>query len=107
MRFFLADRIIEIDYGNYLIGIKAIALADDTFNEHFPGYPIFPGSLILEGAAQLAGSFFELTIAGNNSRKNAVFSLLSIASNLDAPPTPAIFLLLTFRSTPCRKRMVW
>ena len=33
MRFFLADRIKEIEYGDHLIGIKAISLADDTFND--------------------------------------------------------------------------
>jgi len=78
MRFFLADRIEEIDYGNHLIGIKAISLADDTFNEHFPGYPIFPGSLILEGAAQLAGSFFELTIIHQQlPQKRCVLSIVN------------------------------
>jgi 3-hydroxyacyl-[acyl-carrier-protein] dehydratase len=60
MRFHLVDRVDEICYEKYIIGVKCITLADDVFNEHFPGYPIFPGSLILEGLAQLGGSFFEL-----------------------------------------------
>jgi len=60
MRFHLVDRIDEICYGNYIKGVKCITLADDVFNEHFPGYPIYPGSLIQEGLAQLAGSFFEI-----------------------------------------------
>lgn len=60
MRFHLIDRIEKICYGKCIIGVKCITLADDIFNEHFPGYPIFPGSLILEGLAQLAGSFFEI-----------------------------------------------
>jgi len=60
MRFHLVDRVEEINYGKYIIGVKCISLADDVFNEHFPGYPIFPGSLIMEGLAQLAGSFFEI-----------------------------------------------
>ncbi len=60
MRFHLIDRIEEIKYGHYITGVKCVALSDDIFNEHFPGYPIFPGSLILEGMAQLGGSFLEL-----------------------------------------------
>jgi len=61
MRFYLVDRIEEICYGEYATGVKSISLADNIFNEHFPGIPVFPGSLILEGTAQLAGSFLELT----------------------------------------------
>ncbi|MFC2131010.1 3-hydroxyacyl-ACP dehydratase FabZ family protein [Bacteroidota bacterium] len=60
MRFHLVDRVEEVCYDKYIIGVKCITLADDVFNEHFPGYPIFPGSLIQEGLAQLAGSFFEI-----------------------------------------------
>ncbi len=60
MRFHLIDRIEEISYGNYITAVKCVTLADDVFEEHFPGYPVFPGSLILEGLAQLGGSFFEL-----------------------------------------------
>jgi len=60
VRFHLIDRIEEICYGHHIVGVKCISLSDDVFNEHFPGYPIFPGSLILEGMAQLAGSFFEI-----------------------------------------------
>ena len=60
MRFHLVERVEEICYGKYIIGVKCITLADDVFNEHFPGYPIFPGSLIMEGLAQLGGSFFEI-----------------------------------------------
>jgi 3-hydroxyacyl-[acyl-carrier-protein] dehydratase len=60
MRFHLLDRIEEVSYGKYITGVKCITLADDVFNEHFPGYPIFPGSLIMESLAQLGGSFFEI-----------------------------------------------
>jgi 3-hydroxyacyl-[acyl-carrier-protein] dehydratase len=60
MRFHLIDRIEEISYGRYITAVKCITLADDVFNEHFPGHPVFPGTLIIEGLAQLGGSFFEL-----------------------------------------------
>jgi len=66
MRFHLVDRIEEICYGKYIVGVKCVTLADDVFNEHFPGHPIFPGTLILEGLAQLGGSFFEIMMKEKN-----------------------------------------
>ncbi|MCP4218233.1 MAG: beta-hydroxyacyl-ACP dehydratase [bacterium] len=78
MRFHLVDRIDEIQYGNYIIGVKCITLADDVFNEHFPGHPIFPGSLLQEGLAQLSGSFFELTMDyEKQTPKHAVVSIVN------------------------------
>jgi 3-hydroxyacyl-[acyl-carrier-protein] dehydratase len=62
MRFHMIDRIDTICHGKYITAVKCISLSDDVFNEHFPGYPIFPGSLVLEGLAQLGGSFFEITM---------------------------------------------
>ena len=62
MRFHLIDRIETMCPDKYITAVKCISLSDDVFNEHFPGYPIFPGSLILEGLAQLGGSFFEITM---------------------------------------------
>ncbi len=77
MRFHLVDRIDEICYGKYIVGVKCVTLSDDVFNEHFPGHPIFPGSLILEGLAQLAGSFFEIMMNRNNlPRKHSVLSIV-------------------------------
>jgi 3-hydroxyacyl-[acyl-carrier-protein] dehydratase len=78
MRFHLIDRIEEICYGKYITAVKCVTLADDVFNEHFPGYPVFPGSLILEGLAQLGGSFFELMMKHNNQPiKRCVLSIVS------------------------------
>lgn len=62
MRFHLVDRVDEVCYDKYIVGVKCITLADDVFEQHFPGYPIFPGSLIQEGLAQLSGSFFEIIL---------------------------------------------
>jgi 3-hydroxyacyl-[acyl-carrier-protein] dehydratase len=78
MRFHLVDRIDEICYEKYIVGVKCITLADDVFNEHFPGYPIYPGSLIQEGLAQLAGSFFEIMMDKKKLPvKNAVLSIVN------------------------------
>jgi 3-hydroxyacyl-[acyl-carrier-protein] dehydratase len=80
MRFHLLDRIEEICYGHYITAVKCITLADDVFDEHFPGYPVFPGSLILEGLAQLGGSFFELMMDHQNLPVKR--SILSIVNKL-------------------------
>jgi 3-hydroxyacyl-[acyl-carrier-protein] dehydratase len=60
MRFHLIDRIDQVEYGKFIEAVKCVTLSDDVFNEHFPGFPVFPGSLILEGMAQLGGAFFEI-----------------------------------------------
>lgn len=77
MRFHMIDRIDEICEWRYVTAVKCVSLADDVFNEHFPGYPIFPGSLILEGLAQLGGSFFELAMQRRgNAVKRAVLTVV-------------------------------
>lgn len=57
MRFYLIDRITEVAPAKYVEGLKLVSMSDDVFDEHFPGYPVFPGSLILEGLAQMSGLF--------------------------------------------------
>lgn len=55
MRFYLLDKINELVPEVKATGVKCVSLSDDIFNEHFPLYPIFPGTLIIEGLAQLSG----------------------------------------------------
>ena len=77
MRFHMIDRIEEICRWNHITAVKCISLSDDVFNEHFPGYPIFPGSLIMEGLAQLSGSFFEMAMQQEEARtKRAILTVI-------------------------------
>jgi 3-hydroxyacyl-[acyl-carrier-protein] dehydratase len=46
------------------IGLKAVALAEDHFEAHFPGNPVLPGVCLLEGLAQTAGVLIERTVEG-------------------------------------------
>lgn len=61
MRYFLLDKITDVKVGEYAKGLKAITLTDPVLHDHFPDYPIMPGALIIEGLAQLAGFFLEVT----------------------------------------------
>ena len=54
--FLLVDRIIAIDGDNSAIGIKNVTVNEPHFTGHFPGAPIMPGVLIVEGMAQTAGA---------------------------------------------------
>ncbi|QKF83372.1 3-hydroxyacyl-ACP dehydratase FabZ [Halarcobacter ebronensis] len=53
--FLLVDRITDIEKGKSIIGYKNISISEPAFLGHFPGHPIYPGVLILEGMAQAGG----------------------------------------------------
>ena len=55
MRHFHLDRIELLERGVRAVGVRAVALSDDAFTEHFPGNPVLPGVYVLEGLAQTAG----------------------------------------------------
>lgn len=52
----MIDKIIEIDGDNSAVGIKNVTVNEPAFQGHFPGTPIFPGVLIIEGMAQVCGA---------------------------------------------------
>ncbi len=54
--FLLVDRIIDIDGDRSCIGIKNVTMNEPHFTGHFPGQPIMPGVLLIEGMAQTAGA---------------------------------------------------
>jgi 3-hydroxyacyl-[acyl-carrier-protein] dehydratase len=55
MRWFWIDRFIEFVPGSHAKAIKNVTLAEEHLHDHFPGFPIMPGSLMLEGMAQTGG----------------------------------------------------
>jgi 3-hydroxyacyl-[acyl-carrier-protein] dehydratase len=53
--FLLVDRIVEVDPGKKIIGIKNVTFNEPFFQGHFPDKPIMPGVLIIEAMAQVGG----------------------------------------------------
>ncbi|MCK4344714.1 MAG: beta-hydroxyacyl-ACP dehydratase [Bacteroidales bacterium] len=78
MRFYLVDRITKMDIGNSIEGIKCWTLTDEIFNEHFPGFPVVPGVLIIESMAQLTGFLAEQSHMEQFPKKDGFFVLLSM-----------------------------
>ncbi len=53
--FLFVDRILEVEPGKRIIGLKNVTFDEHFFQGHFPGRPIMPGVLIVEAMAQVAG----------------------------------------------------
>jgi UDP-3-O-[3-hydroxymyristoyl] N-acetylglucosamine deacetylase/3-hydroxyacyl-[acyl-carrier-protein] dehydratase len=51
----LVDRIVEIESGKRIVGIKNVTINEPFFQGHFPGHPIMPGVLIIEAMGQVGG----------------------------------------------------
>ena len=73
--FLMIDRIVDIDGDESAVGIKNVTVNEPIFQGHFPGEPIFPGVLIIEGMAQTAGA---IAIAADKQKGRHVVYLLTV-----------------------------
>jgi 3-hydroxyacyl-[acyl-carrier-protein] dehydratase len=55
MRWVWIDRFVEFESGKTATAVKNLSMAEDIFSEHFPGFPVMPAPLIIEGLAQTGG----------------------------------------------------
>ena len=53
--FLLVDRIVEIEKEKFIEAYKNVTIGEQIFQGHFPGHPIYPGVMIIEGMAQAGG----------------------------------------------------
>jgi len=60
--FLWIDRVLEVRPGEYCKAIKNVTGGEEVFQGHFPGYPVFPGVLILEALAQTSGIVMDSTV---------------------------------------------
>jgi 3-hydroxyacyl-[acyl-carrier-protein] dehydratase len=72
--FLLVDRVLSLELGQRIVGLKNVSINEPFFQGHFPGRPIMPGVLIAEAMAQVGG----------------ILALLSTPENLG---NPYLFLL--------------
>ncbi len=89
--FLLLDRVTTVVENELLIGYKNVTIGDQIFQGHFPGHPIYPGVMILEGMAQAGGilAFKSMTDLSEEEVANKVVYFMSIdKAKFRNPVTP-------------------
>ena len=54
MAFAFIDRVLECEPGARIVAVKGLAMNEEFFLDHFPGMPVLPGAMVLEGFVQAA-----------------------------------------------------
>ena len=103
--FLMIDRVIDIQGDNHGIGIKNVSFNEPQFQGHFPGNPVFPGVLMIEGMAQTAGV---MCISNMGlSQPKSVFFLTIDKAKFRKPVVPGDTIEYHMNKLAQRKTMWW
>lgn len=72
--FLLVDKILEIEPGRRVVGLKNVTINEAFFQGHFPGQPIMPGVLVIEAMAQVGGVLLMRTLHASAEKKIFYFT---------------------------------
>ena len=103
--FLLIDRVVEFEPAKRLVAIKNVTFNEPFFQGHFPGKPVMPGVLLVEGMAQTAGALC-LLAQGENARASLVYFMTIDKTKFRKPVTPGDQVKFHMTRT-AKKRNIW
>jgi 3-hydroxyacyl-[acyl-carrier-protein] dehydratase len=103
--FLMVDRVIDIDGDDHGIGIKNVTFNEPHFQGHFPGNPVFPGVLMIEGMAQTAGVLCIMKLSSRQPK--SVFFLTIDKAKFRKPVLPGDTIEYHMNKISQRKTMWW
>ncbi|MEA5113436.1 MAG: 3-hydroxyacyl-ACP dehydratase FabZ [Geobacteraceae bacterium] len=103
--FLMVDRIVEMEPGKRIVGIKNVSMNEPHFQGHFPGHPVMPGVLIVEAMAQVAGILAYLA-SDDEIRKKVSYFLSIDNARFRKPVVPGDILRLELVTT-MNRRGIW
>lgn len=102
--FLLVDKIVEMEVGKSIVGIKNVSINEPFFQGHFPGHPVMPGVLVIEAMAQVAGI---LAYSSDESIRSKITLFVGIdKARFRKPVMPGDQLRFEIVATGC-KRGIW
>ncbi len=103
--FLLVDRVIEYEPGKRIVSIKNVTMNEPFFEGHFPGHPVMPGVLIIEGMAQTGGLLVGL-VKGEETKNKVCYFISINAAKFRRPVRPGDQLRIEMTVNSC-KRGFW
>ena len=88
--FLLVDRVNTLNKGENIVAFKNVSISEPVFEGHFPGHPIYPGVMILEGLAQAGGllAFQSMDLSKEEVKEKVVYFMSIDKAKFRKPVRP-------------------
>jgi 3-hydroxyacyl-[acyl-carrier-protein] dehydratase len=95
--FLLVDRVLSLEPGKSIVGLKNVTINEPFFQGHFPHHPVMPGVLIIESLAQV-GAILQFKSGDTLADDSYAYYFVGIDhARFRAPVVPGDQLMLNVR----------